>query len=433
VIIQFDKHLSPITHVCMGGKENKTFVFTLSNKLHILRFHGFRVFGEVPFGNEVHFKCMLVYFNNSSTYDDVQNNLLSNIAGGFMLATSTEVRFFTFQNLNKPNVMAMPAEHAILDMYLVTPNHVAVAFESQPYLSIYNIHSHKLVTQVTLRGRVKKMQCNLRKGYIVSFNQIVKQDVNLIFLYAESNEIDIFKVEITDTTAELNEVDMLINKENDNLSLTKVQTLPSLGSTAAYKVNSLEFKKSERIVNTENILMVSLKNGNLARIQLNKQFRENQEMERKPACEVSYVRLRERYTKNAVQLLEAFENVCMFLDKKTDSLFVYVMRREGLFVVPIPGKFEDGFFMREHKVAGVVNGNLHVYLIIYDEEGSLKENSLISEENPTRPVSRAKSAGQAPQIARKHYYYVVRLMEFNYHYDKLTSHFVSGNCAYVTV
>jgi hypothetical protein len=405
VIIQFDKHLAPITHVCLGGKENKTFVFTLSSKLHILRFHGFKVFGEVQFGNEVKFKSMLVYFNNSSTYDDVTNNLLSNISGGFILATSEEIRFFTFANLAKPCVLQMPADHIFQEMNFITPNHLAVILKNQPYLNIYNIHSQELVQQFQLRGAVKMSVSNLRKGYIVSFNEIVKQDVYLVVLYEDTDEVDVFKLILSD----LNEVDMLINKQNDSFSLRKVHTLSPFGTTPGHRVNSFDFCKIERIVNTEHTLVVGLKNGNFARIELKKNVNHNNDSSdndtQQPICEMTYCRLSERISKSPVKMLEALKDAYLFFEKKTGKLFVYILNRTGVFIVNLPGTYEDGFFVRDYKVAGVVNGNLHIYLIIYDEQKSYEEN-----EN------------------QFHYYFVIKLMEFNYHYDKLSSHYVHGKC-----
>jgi hypothetical protein len=416
-----------------------------------LRFHGFRVFGQVSFGNDVQFKFMLVYFNNSSTYDDVKNNLLSNIIGGFILATRSEIRFFTFQNLNKPNVLEMPADDSILDMYLISPNHVAVAFESQKCINIYNIHDNKLVEQIQLNGTIKKMQCNQRRGYIVSFDKMAKKSIFLALLYAETNEVDVYKVNTTNLT-DLNEVDMLINKQNDNLSLEQVYKLSPLGTTPGYKVgllanqsilfrtrktfimlfkvNSIGFRKSDHVAHKEIVLLVSLKNGDLIQIQLDSRPPGHRpppdgDPQTKP-YELNYFRLKERYTKNAVQLLESLEGVHLFFDKKASKLYVYKLTRTGLFVINIPGTFEDGFFMRDYKVAGVVNGNLHVYLIVYDEDGSNKENSLVAEKAPARPVSRARSASNPPLVVRKHYFYVVKLMEFNYHFDTLTAHYVAG-------
>jgi hypothetical protein len=171
-----------------------------------------------------------------------------------------------------------------------------------------------------------------------------------------------------------------------------------------------------------------------------------------PICEMTYCRLSERISKSPVKMLEALKDAYLFFEKKTGKLFVYILNRTGVFIVNLPGTYEDGFFVRDYKVAGVVNGNLHIYLIIYDEQKSHDEQKSYDEqesyENNKNRVSSAHNQSEEPkegvvvkkvprsksaagksllrQLKYNHYYYVVKLMEFNYHYDKLSSHYVNG-------
>ena len=158
IIMQLDKHFSPITHICIGDKGNKMFIFSLSNKLHILRLKGFTVFGELAFGNDISFKHMLVYFNKNSKFEDLCNNLLLNLFGGFFLATENEIRLYAFQTLNKPYLkISMEPDEPVVDIYLLTPNHIAVATKKQKKLNIYNIHSTELVQRVP--SETVRLQC----------------------------------------------------------------------------------------------------------------------------------------------------------------------------------------------------------------------------------------------------------------------------------
>lgn len=424
VMIQFEKHLSPITHACLGGTENKTFLFSLSNKLQILRFHGFTHFGEVYFDSNLKFENMLVYFLNDSTYEDLNNNLIANIKGGFLLATKNEIRLHSFQtNYTKP-YKVIRTDDTITDMYLITPNHLFVLTKNMDQDSlavIYNIHSGDVVKTVELSSnRVRMVISNVNKKKITSFNELIKKPVYLVFSYEDTDYTDIYTIQIDEMTR----IDMLVNKANDGVELKKSYSVAPLGKMPSFGLSSMMFSNEEDIFKTGNTLYMVLNNGGLVLLQLKFQNKDTESSSSSCVTNITYFKAPSlKYDKNAeYKLLECKKASCLVLDKNTGRVFFYSVDHLHLYQVDLPTsgeKFQSAFFIREHKIAAVsTDGIIHIFLIF-----TLSDTTTNNTKQPQRKI---KSAGGKVEYDKKHFY-VLKLMDWRNHYDRLSSHFMQSD------
>jgi hypothetical protein len=420
VVIQFEKHSCPISHAVMGGIEDKIFLFTLSNKLHIMRFNEFKMLGEIFFGNHLKMKHVLVYFNHDSTLEDVTNNLISNINGGFILCTNKDLRFYSFQSLNKPFLkidLESINKTNVLGMFLITPNHLSLVFEDESEICVYNIHNLQIVYNLKLKGKVKRFLCNIENKYICCLNLLAYKDVYMIVSYQDSslNDVDFFKIDIQ----RLDQTDMLINKQNDNLSIKKFYTLSS------YKVKSMKLFDidPDNQKDPQTVLNVLLKRGFFLSISLKELDLDNeiQSEEKGPTKrQIILYRVKNDITELNLELVDSNSNSHLLLDRKANKVLVYYdhLGNGKMIKIELPDNYDHAYFIKPNKICALKNGLMHIYLIIVQTN----TNSDLSKKVETKRTKSARKISEPVKIS----YYLCKIMEMNDHNDHLTASFVTS-------
>ncbi len=192
LLFSLERHSKPITHA-ISNERYESFSFTLSlTKFYSINVFNLNVLADVEINTEFgsnpnsifpdssEFKHFLVYFEESDRYDD--QTALTNIIGGFLIATEYRIKSFRFDSLFSKlymDVKISDADGPIQDMALITENHLLVGFKRNSYLHIYNIHSGELVEKKELNGSVVKcFVCNSHKNII---NHVAKFKNNTIF------------------------------------------------------------------------------------------------------------------------------------------------------------------------------------------------------------------------------------------------------------
>jgi hypothetical protein len=138
-LFTLEKHTKPIVQCIMGG-DNDSFVFTLSDKIHVFNMTTLATMGDyklpkLPTKTD-QYKKMRIFIDELMDDEKMQINN----ANGFVVVTSKQL-LHSFNFDGTVNFTKAFDSEIVNNIYLLTPRHILVSFENQNYFDIHNINS----------------------------------------------------------------------------------------------------------------------------------------------------------------------------------------------------------------------------------------------------------------------------------------------------
>lgn len=337
VIFTFDKHSDTLTHACIGG-DNDSFLFTLSNKIHLLSMSEVSELGEIPLTDDVDsdFSHFIVYFDsiNQST-----NTPLKNLLGYFVVATETECTVYSFDS----TVAFKKTFTKISNIHWIGSHCLAVFEHDKSYFDIYDIKLGQVFLHQELSGRVKDSICSSHKLFINLPDEIT--DIQLV-VSLENGEVEFFKIsEQNASQIELKSVMKIASSGSEVVSLSfikeNITSIRALGARISYQNSSILYIGQEDGKSVSKLI--------------------------KPIWGDKYKNVTFKFLNMISQMeLHLGSNKNLYLLWLNDEF-------ENLQFAQIEGNFENGELLNEKHLIGIHKGIIDFYLLYRDKNEGLKE------------------------------------------------------------
>lgn len=417
LIFQFDKHSYPITHGAIGG-DNDSFVFSLSNKLMLFNMTNLKELGEIEINKTGNFTHFFTYFDVQC---EKEVSSLKEIQGGFVVGTKNELISYSFDSTLY--FVKRFETKTILDIILISPIHILVAFENESYFEIYELKTSKLTNTINCHKVIEKLECNTHKKAINNCELFSGFEVNLIILF-EDNTIDFYTIK---NSAEEN-----VTAE---IEIKKVKTIPDSDAkvvsfrfchdtyeqlnyeyfVCSFNDGTLFYGKSfendeiivirPKISDFSNAKLVPL--DNLAQLNL---FLNKTNGHLVFAASKNLFQVLERFVLENPPLIDNNDNSKQIKDDSNSKENNIVKKEEefNFYIYDIPGSFENGIIINEKKIAGISYGTIIIYAILPIEEYMKDKNSSLNEKDEFYKIN------------------LVKLGQIDAHYDQITFLFNKG-------
>jgi hypothetical protein len=374
LIFQFEKNNAPIRAAAMGG-ENDGIVITLSNKIYAFEMSTIRDMGEFSvIETEKPFTSILPYFKDlMELKEDI---LLKDIKGGFIVYNETDLASYACNsNLYFHKKFD---DRFILDVYMVSSSHVAVAYKNKNILEIYESASSKIAHTKIFDHNINLFGCNTHKKYIMGMNDLDEKFI-LACVLLETMELHVFRVKF--------------DKETKDFALKEFVVFPAPG----LDILDLSFIK-ESIYDYGKSILMSANDGSF----IITNFGDLENSEDKSDLKLIHFKPRFRkYKKQCFKLVDAMENTVLLQDLSGN---LYISGDDLKCVVKINGKFDNGrIFKNSLKIEGVDGDGK---MIIAFTKGLIEYISIF-------PDRKGEN--------------VIRLNSINAHYEEISYSFIKGN------
>jgi hypothetical protein len=350
MLFEFSQHDCPITHAAIGG-DNDSFIFTLSNKLVAFNLSNLGELGTIELNKDDRdglFSFFLVYLENYPA--SVETTSLKSILGGFLVATKNEIKAFTFNSVAQFN---MKLEHElILDMALLSPCHVLIAYENEKKIDIFNFKTSILTKTITFECRVKKFASNTKNNLIADFSSSFGHKIHLMVLL-EKNEIDFFLIDFD-------------SKKDPDLGLLKLKTFPSFG----FEVVSFSFLKSvhDKMQFKFTGFQISLSDGSLV---WGESFDDDGEVK---FFEIKSTTTNPNVAGRRLELVDYREFGILFINKQNGHVILIQeisffqkqsndFDQEKMATLEIAGNFQNAFFKSHDKIVCISFGSVQLFTL----------------------------------------------------------------------
>lgn len=351
VIFQLEKHTKPITHaiICFEMKPF-TYTFTLSNKIHALNVLGMKELGEIQLKSNTAKYLYLIGFIKSFVEKEI--DLLKNLDGGFILASKNELELILavgYGHLSKK----FTDDEIISDVYLISPNHLIVAFENQSYLKVFNFYSFEIIIVQSFGQKIKKVLVNTHKQRLNNLTQTLKSSLFLVALL-DSNEIEIFLIN--------NKSVIIEDKTSDLIKLEKLKTFPNSG----FNITSMKFSYESLFKIT--FLNICLSDASLIRLSFDdlvltariakSEYSHDLFKHIKPKFDLAKKNI-------TFKLTDSNFNYTLLLGSDKHLYISYNDFHENFFV-ELKGNFDNGIFLNTkcNRIAAMCGGFITIYCLI---------------------------------------------------------------------
>ena len=337
MIFQLEKHLLPITACSIGG-DNDSYVFSLSDKLNLFNMGNLEVIGDIPvLSTNGPYKTLITYIS-SEDINENENLQLRNMSGGFIVANENNIISYSFDSAIYFHKSF--ETQTVGDLFLISPRHVVVAFKNEKYLNIYDICSGQTYLTERFDEKVEKIYCNTYKNYIIDVKKFKNDDV-LLSVLVNSMKLTLFKVSIS-------------NDGKNIITLDKYLEIPSPG----FDVISLIYFDDKGSLYDFNSLgvIVTFSDGSLALVDLEK---------KRLKCFKPQIKNNENIQFKLLEYKSISQMIMVLLlgSNKSIYVFYYEENRKKIKLIEIPGNFDNGYILKENKIACCKKGILYYYQI----------------------------------------------------------------------
>ena len=362
LIFHSDKTNAPIRASALGTDTNNGFfIFSLSNKISGFHMNLLKDLGEflvLDVGKP--FQFLIAYFHDMTNLSE--SFMLKDVKGGFIIYNDTDLASYSCgSNLyfhKKFN------DRIILDVCLVSFNHVAVAFQGRNMLEFYDNKTSNLVYNQLFDYNIKLFCCNTHKSYINDSVELDKGNI-LVYVLLESMELYVFSV----------------NKADKDLSLVQRLVFPDPG----LEIIHLNFLNRSLNHHSQQIVLC-MSDGSFSIINLS------------DATKINY--FKPKNTIKKLKLLESKDKSFIFSDIYGN---VYVYDDEIGCLIRINGKFDDArITTMKFEMEGVGE---NVKTVIAFSKGVIEHYAILPNHKSVN---------------------VLKINSINAHYDKISFAFVKG-------
>lgn len=330
LIFQFDKHIMPITHALMGGKELRL-ILTLSNKIDVFDLQFLDDLAQIKIPKNDHkIEQFIAYLDSNQMEDKV---VFTDLKGGFILTYQNEITNINFDSSIKSSVKFENKSKP--KVFLISRDKVIVYFDNQDYIEIYDLNNGEMFQSIKFEHKITNICSNLNPKIIVNLENLEV----IIAIGFENNEIKLYK--------------NVVNCLNSTVELVNILTVPSPGAASISSIDFIDeisyYKSRNRPLIQPQLFFVSYGNFNFGFIfDINKEFifiSNKTNMVDLKAID---------YTRDNILLLGS--NKSLFLSF-TDTFVTY----------EINGNFSNGCLIN-NKIIGVEDENLVVFYISDESE-----------------------------------------------------------------
>lgn len=341
VIFTLDKHTTPLTCVSIGG-DNDGFLFTLSNKLHLLSMSEIIELGEITLTKDpsIEYSFMIIFFED---IDIDMKTQIKSIPGFFIVSTRTDCTAYNFNS----NQFFQKSFSYISNIHLVGPNHLVILERDQSHFDIYDLKSGQVFYRKQFDHKIKESNCSSHKRYLNDRAGLKSKGVWLTITLA-NNEVEIFRITMLD--------------ENDQqVEVKHFLQIPSFG----IDVSSISFiKQKPESYETEGA-RVSYTNSAIVCVNFNEFNEDNKLMVLKPELnkpkQVSLKFLNQIEAKNKQHPTE------LYLGTDKHLYIVYYMTEINSYLIgEIEGNFDGGKLLSNGQLIALNKGTAYFYLIDID-------------------------------------------------------------------
>ena len=366
LILKIEKHSAPITAVNVTSDNSNSYTFSLSDKLFCYCTSNVVELGQIKVAQSDSngYNILITYIYESFEIKKVVP--LKIFPGGFIIADKNTFISYSFDS--SIYFQKKYENESILDLFLISSNHVCVCLKEKHYLDIYNIFTSELVRREFFPFKIQKLYTNLQRNYVIlisEFNEnerlvnVLLENMNLLVFKAKNNK---FKEVKHGFKENLN----FSTKENNEIDLVKMLEISCPGNT----IVSLSFISNfnESAFDTGPQFIVCFDEGSF--LFVNYRLKEKETLFFKPKItkkETIYFKiigtLSTEYTfeKNGAVLLlgsNSFLYILYVFEEKNE--------KKEINLIEIPGSFDNGIFVNFNKIVGIDKTNIYFYSLYID-------------------------------------------------------------------
>ena len=348
-LFTLEKHSKPIYTAILGG-DNDSFVFTLSNKIHVFNMQDLNDIGKIELQKlkeSDNYKQMIINFVENPG-DNVSNlNLLIGTVVAISDHTVYSINLDLAFNFSKTfdNVRIRTAMQ-------ISPNHILVSFEETKYFEVYNMHSGEMILNQSFEFEIKFIRTGLKLDQIFTPEHF--SGALSLIIVLENSELHFYRIE--------NKIDKKDRKGNE----VKIECVNRLKSTGIECI-SCEYLNDK--IGHDSAFCLSFKDVSfiLTSTDVDKICNDNNEgkITGLYSFKPNSRDFKQNKSKYQLKLLHSFEKNILFL---SENGFIYALTENKISkdlddFIRIGGVYTNGYFYKDQSIVAISKGVLDFYQI----------------------------------------------------------------------